>query len=73
MKRKAKRRQEPTEDNCLYQCELCAVQEQVPKDVLEYFDAIDPGLPGQPATFACQSCPGIMYPLWWIHAQRAAP
>ena len=73
MKRKTKGRQEPSEDSCLYQCELCGVQEEIPKDVLEYFDAIDPGLPGQPATFQCQSCPGIMYPLWWIHAERAAP
>lgn len=61
------------EDSCLYQCEMCGFQEQVPRDVLEYFDAVDPGLPGQPATFACQSCPGIMYPLWWFHAKRVEP
>lgn len=68
MKRKPKGRREISEDSCLYQCELCGLQEQVPKDVLEYFDAIDPGLPGQPATFACQSCRGIMYPNWWFEA-----
>jgi hypothetical protein len=73
MKRKPKDRRESGEGSCLYQCELCGFQEQVPKDVLEYFDAIDPGLPGQPATFGCQNCPGIMYPLWWLHAERAAP
>ncbi len=66
MKRESKGR--PSDGSCLYQCELCGVQEQVPQDVLEYFDAIDPGLPGQPATFVCQSCPGIMYPSWWFEA-----
>ena len=73
MKTKARDRRKPTEDSCLYQCELCGTQEHVPKDVLEYLDVIDPGLPGQPATFQCQFCPGIMYPLSWLHAKRAAP
>ena len=68
MRRKSRGRQESTEDNCLYLCELCGAQEHIPKDVLEYFDEVDPGLPGQPATFACQSCSGIMYPLWWFDA-----
>lgn len=67
MKRKSKGRQSG-EGSCLYRCELCGAQEQVPKDVLEYFDAVDPGLPGQPATFGCQLCPGIMYPVWWFEA-----
>jgi hypothetical protein len=73
MKRKSKDRREANGGSCLYQCELCGVQEEIPNDVLEYFDAVDPGLPGQPATFACQSCSAIMYPLWWLHAKRAAP
>ena len=68
MKRKSKGRRKAGEDSCLYQCELCGIQEEIPKDVLEYFDAIDPGLPGQPATFACRSCSGIMYPTWWFEA-----
>ena len=73
MRRESKNHPEPTEDSCLYQCEACGVEEHVPKDVLEYLDAVDPGLPGQPATFQCQSCPGIMHPLGWLHAKRAAP
>jgi len=73
MKRKAKDRQKSSDGSCLYQCEMCGVQEHVPKDVVEYFDAVDPGLPGQPATFQCQACSGIMCPVWWLHAKRAAP
>jgi hypothetical protein len=56
-----------------YLCELCGASEQIPADVLEYFDAVDPGDPDAPATFQCQSCPGIMYPDWWSRAERATP
>jgi hypothetical protein len=66
MKRGPRDHQKAGNGSCLYQCKLCGAKEQVPKDVLEYFDAVDPGLPGQPATFACQACPGIMYPSWWF-------
>lgn len=66
MKRRPKDRPKSKDDSCLYQCELCGAGEQVPKDVLEYFDEVDPGLPGQPATFQCESCLGIMYPVWWF-------
>jgi hypothetical protein len=41
--------------------------------VLDYFDEIDPGEPGSPATFQCQQCLGIMYPVAWLRAKRAAP
>jgi uncharacterized Zn finger protein len=65
MKRKSKGR---LEGSCVYQCDRCGDQEEIPEDVLECFDAIDPGLPGQPATFECQRCPGIMYPEWWFES-----
>jgi hypothetical protein len=41
--------------------------------VLAFFDVVDPGEPGAPATFRCERCPGIMYPEWWFRAERAAP
>jgi hypothetical protein len=41
--------------------------------VLAFFDVVDPGEPGAPATFRCECCPGIMYPEWWFRAKRAAP
>jgi len=41
--------------------------------VLAFFDVVDPGAPGAPATFRCEHCPGIMYPEWWFRAERAAP
>ena len=73
MSRKAKGRQPQKEShsdhtggNCLYRCELCNAQEEIPADVIEYFDVIDPGEPGAPATFQCERCSGIMYPVWWF-------
>jgi hypothetical protein len=59
--------------NLLYQCERCGATEHIPTDVLAYFDAVDPGNPGEPATFQCQLCDGIMYPAGWFRAQRATP
>ncbi len=63
----------PTPASCLYVCEQCGTTEQVPTDVIAYFDAVDPGEPDRPATFQCQSCPGIMYPDAYLRAKRATP
>lgn len=49
-----------------YRCASCDGAETIPAEVIAYFDATDPGLPGQPATFQCQRCPGIMYPVSWL-------
>lgn len=73
MSLKAKGHQPKEQGSCLYLCELCKAQEEIPADVLEYFDAIDPGEPGAPASFQCERCPGIMYPVWWFRAERATP
>jgi len=53
-----------------YRCASCDFTETIPPEVLKYFDLIDPGLPGQPATFRCQKCPGIMYPTWWLDKEN---
>jgi hypothetical protein len=45
----------------------------IPDEVIAHFDVVDPGLPGQPATFGCQQCPGIMYPQGYLRAQRVEP
>lgn len=73
MSQKPKGHQSKEQGSCLYQCELCNVQEEIPVDVLEFFDVVDPGEPGAPATFQCERCPGIMYPVSWLRAKRATP
>ena len=69
--RKARLKQQ--EASCLYRCEACGATERIPAEVLTFFDAVDPGEPGAPATFRCEHCPGIMYPEGWFRAERAAP
>lgn len=66
-------RQQPQPSSCRYQCERCGAQETIPADILAFFDVVDPGVDDDPATFRCQSCPGIMYPVAWLRAKRAAP
>jgi hypothetical protein len=70
MRRKARKSPErpPPAGNSLYQCEQCGGQERIPHDVLAFFEVVDPGEPGAPATFRCQQCPGVMYPDWWLRA-----
>ena len=55
-----------------YRCARCNRPEEIPADVIEHFDLIDPGLPGQPATFRCRHCPGIMYPIRWFEHDAAS-
>ena len=73
MHRMPERQPKPTGASCVYECESCAAQEEIPGEVLDYFDEMDPGEPGSPPTFQCQHCPGINYPVSWLRAKRAAP
>lgn len=73
MRPRAQARRQRREDSCRYRCEACGAQERIPADGLAFFDAVDPGEPGAPATFQCERCPGLMYPEGWFRAKRAAP
>jgi hypothetical protein len=67
----ARKRANPPAASLPYECELCGAREDIPMDVIDYFDEVDPGLPGQPPTFQCQDCPGIIYPQTYLRAMRA--
>ena len=73
MRPRARTRRRRRGTSSLYRCEACGAEEQIGTDVLAFFDVIDPGEPGAPATFRCERCPGIMYPDGWFRAERAAP
>jgi hypothetical protein len=73
MGHRAKVRRQRREGSCRYRCDACGAEEGIPAEVLGFFDAVDLGEPGAPATFRCERCPGIMYPEWWFRAERAAP
>jgi uncharacterized Zn finger protein len=68
-----KRKPKTKPDSCLYECENCGTTEHIPTEVINHFDEIDPGLPGQPPTFQCERCPAIMYPQTYLRAERAEP
>ena len=46
----------------LFVCNNCNFEEYIPKDVIDFFDVVDPDIQGAPATFQCQHCIGIMFP-----------
>jgi uncharacterized Zn finger protein len=68
-----KRKPKPNPPSYLYECDACGFTEDIDKEVIDYFDEVDPGLPGQPPTFQCQKCPGIMHPQSYLRAKRAEP
>lgn len=73
MKKRSRGRRPPAPASCRYQCEQCGAHEEIPTEILTFFDVVDPGGREAPATFRCQRCPGIMYPVWWFRAERATP
>jgi hypothetical protein len=40
----------------------CSIEEEIPKEVVEYCDAIDDGDEGVPPRFSCENCGGEMIP-----------
>ncbi|SHJ81210.1 hypothetical protein, partial [Desulfofundulus thermosubterraneus] len=45
-----------------YRCLQCNVEEEIPEEVVQYFDLVDPGDPTMPPRFACEKCGGEMHP-----------
>ncbi len=52
-------KKEPT---ITYLCLQCNIEEEIPEDVVRYFDLVDPGDPTVPPRFACEKCGGEMRP-----------
>ncbi len=46
-----------------YVCSQCKIEEDVPVDVVNLFDIVDPGDPSVPPRFSCEKCGGIMSPV----------
>lgn len=49
-------------ENILYICTHCKYEENIPKEVVEYFDEIDQSNIDEPPCFSCEKCGGIMRP-----------
>lgn len=50
------------EEEILYICLQCKNKENIPKEVVVYFDEIDQSNINEPPCFACEKCGGIMRP-----------
>lgn len=46
-----------------YKCTECDMEEDIPKEVVEYFDVMDQSNIDEPPCFSCEKCGGIMRPL----------
>jgi hypothetical protein len=46
-----------------YRYTQCQCKEDIPRDVVDFFDAMDPGDPCVPPRFRCESCGGVMLPI----------
>lgn len=53
----------------LYYCLQCSIEEEIPRDVVEMLDMMDPGDPTVPPRFVCEKCGGEMHPKeTWINS-----
>jgi len=50
-------------NSVLFKCNNCNYEEFIPKDVIEFFDVVDPSIQGAPPVFQCQHCSRIMFPV----------
>jgi predicted RNA-binding Zn-ribbon protein involved in translation (DUF1610 family) len=46
-----------------YVCPQCEIKEDIPADVVNLFDIIDPGDPSVSPRFRCEECGGAMLPV----------
>ena len=49
-------------EKILYICTSCGIKENIPKEVVEYFDEMDQSPVNEPPCFSCEKCGGIMRP-----------
>lgn len=65
MKNKSKNKS--TGSPILFRCISCGFEENIPKDVIDFFDIMDGGDPLVPPMFNCQKCSGLMEPLYYVN------
>ena len=50
------------EETIKYRCTNCKQEEDIPKEVVEYFDEMDQSNINEPPCFSCEKCGGVMRP-----------
>jgi DNA-directed RNA polymerase subunit RPC12/RpoP len=53
-----------------YVCLSCKTEEDIPQDVVEYFDIMDLGDQRVPPRFKCEKCGREMWPLNSVHSSK---
>jgi len=48
-----------------FKCTSCGKIEEIPRDVVVYFDEMDGGDPSVPPRFNCKKCDGLMEPVYY--------
>lgn len=51
----------------LFKCTSCGFEENIPKEVVDFFDLMDGGDPLVPPRFDCQMCTGKLYPTYYVN------
>lgn len=51
----------------LFKCCSCGFEENIPKDVVVFFDTMDGGDPSVPPRFDCQKCSGSLSPVYYVN------
>lgn len=54
----------------LYICNSCGTKENIPKEVVEYFDEINQSNINEPPCFSCETCGGIMQPIEYTRVYK---
>ena len=57
----------PKETFVTYKCPKCNFKEDIPKEVVDYFDLTDLGDPTVPPRFDRQKCDGKMEPTYYVN------
>jgi hypothetical protein len=51
----------------IFKCSACNFEENIPKEVVDFFDVCDGGDPSIPPKFACQKCAAEMSPVYYVN------
>lgn len=59
-------------DFVLFKCSKCNSEENIPKNVVDFFDVMDEGDSSVPPKFSCQKCSAEMLPVHYVNHQGFA-
>lgn len=58
---------EESKKSITFKCPKCDYKEDIPKEVVDYFDIMDGGDPLVPPRFDFQNCDGLIEPVYYVN------